>query len=95
MTPCSIKAFVEFWERDQRAVLGFAPAYQDLNSRQHILLTSGKVVGRTLCNLGRLGTPFERGGFEDGALPCARCFDKARMVAFRHQRKEEEQPGTL
>lgn len=96
MTACSVKVFVEFHEHvNEKALLGYVPGYRDLNSRVHILIASGKVVGRTLCNLGQQGTPYERGTLSDGALPCAQCFDKALTVQFRHRRKAEEQPGRL
>jgi hypothetical protein len=95
VTRCSIKVFVEFHERNGRARLGFVPGYRDSNSRVHILVSAGAIVGRTLCNLGQQGTPFESALLGNPALPCAQCFDKARALVFRYQRKAEEQPGRL
>lgn len=96
MTRCSIRAFVKFHEDcNQRAKLAFVPAYRDLNSRVHIVLANGTVVGRTLCNLGQKGTPYELTHMETCAYPCAHCWDKARQVWFRYQRKAEEHPGRL
>lgn len=95
MTRCSTKAFVEFQERNGRARLAFVPAYRDMSSRVHIVVSAGAIVGRTLCNLGGQGTPFESAYLGHPALPCALCFDKARALVFRYQRKAEEQPGRL
>ncbi len=93
MTRCSRRAFVEFHERNHRARLARVPSL--VVERVHIVLLAGQSVGLPLCRLGKPRLPFEPAPLDAKALPCPECFDRARQMTFRLERKEEETPGVL